>query len=59
MNEAEEQISDMEDKMMGNNKAEKKRERKLLDHGGGLWELCDSINWNDICIIRVTSDEDL
>jgi len=33
INEAEEKISDIEDQMM-ENKAEKKREKQLLDHGG-------------------------
>ena len=32
VDDAEEQISDIEDKIMENNEAEKKRERKLLDH---------------------------
>ena len=32
MDEAEEQISDIEDKIMENNEAEKKREGKILDH---------------------------
>ena len=34
MNEAEERVSDIEDKMMENKEAEKERERKLLDHEG-------------------------
>ena len=33
MNEAGNQISDIEDKIMKTNEAEKKRERKLLDGG--------------------------
>ena len=34
INETEERISDIEDKMMENKEAEKKRERKLLDPKG-------------------------
>ena len=32
MEVAEEKISDIEDKIMENNEAERKRERKVLDH---------------------------
>ena len=42
--EAEERIGDTEDKkIMENNKAEKRRERKLLDHKGRLREPSNSI----------------
>lgn len=34
MDESEERVSDIEDKMMENKEAEKKRERKLLDPKG-------------------------
>ena len=54
--EAEVRIGDIEDKIMENNKAEKKRERKLLDHEGRLRELSDSIKWNNICIIGVPEE---
>ena len=43
MNEAEERISDMEDKMMENKEAGKKRERNLLGHKGRFREHSDSI----------------
>ena len=39
MHESEKQISDIEDKIMENNEAEKKRERKVLDHECRLKEL--------------------
>ena len=32
MSKAEEQISDIEDKIMENNEAEKEKEKKVLDH---------------------------
>ena len=38
MEEAEERISDIEDKIMENNDAEKKKERKILDHKHRLRE---------------------
>ena len=43
LNEAEERISDIDDKIMENKEAEKKTERKLLDHKGRLRKLSDSI----------------
>ena len=39
--EAEERIGEIEGKIMENNEAEKKRERKLLDHKGRIRELSD------------------
>ena len=41
----------IEDKMMKNNEADKKRERKILDHESRLRELSDSVMSNNICII--------
>ena len=41
--EAEERIGDIGDKVIENNEAEKKRERKLLDHKDRYRELTDSI----------------
>ena len=56
MDEAEEWISDIEDKIMENNEAEKKMETKVMDHKGRLRELSDSI-CNNICIIGVLEEE--
>ena len=41
--EAELRIGDIEDKIMEDNEAEKKKESKLLDHEGRLTELSDFI----------------
>jgi len=49
----EEWISDIEDRIVENNEAEQKRERKILDHKSRLWELSDSTKHNNICIIGV------
>ena len=46
MEEAEEQISDIEDKIMENNESEKKRE--ILNHKNRLGELSDSKKYNSI-----------
>ena len=59
MNKSEEQISDIEDKIMENNEAEKKMEIKLLDHEGRLRELSDYIKLNNIHIIGVPEEEEL
>ena len=42
MDEAEQQISDIEDKLMENNEAEKKRETEAKEHDIRIRELNDS-----------------
>ena len=56
MEEAEECISDIEDKIMENNAPEKKRKRKLLDHPYRLRELSDSTKHNNIHILGVPEE---
>ena len=56
--EAEEKIGDIEDKIMENNEAEKKRERKLLYHEGRLREISNSIKQNSIHIIGVPEEDE-
>lgn len=58
MDEAEEWISDIEDKIMKNNEAEKKRERKVVDHKGRLRELSNLLKCNNIPIIGVPEDKE-
>ena len=58
MTEAEEQISDIEDKIMDNKEAEKKREREIMDHQHRLRDLSDLLKCNNICIIGVPEEED-
>ena len=55
--EAEEWISDTDDKIMENNEDEK-RERKILDHECRPREWSDSINRNNICIIGIPAEEE-
>ena len=57
MDKAEEWISDIEDKIMEKNDAEKKRKKKLLDHKGRLREPSDSTRQNNICIMGVPEEE--
>ena len=42
---------------MENNEAEKKKERKILDHECRLRELRDSIKYNNILIIGIAEEE--
>jgi len=58
MEEAEEQISDIEDKIMEKNEAENEREGKILDHEGRLRELSYSIKHNNILFIGVPEEEE-
>ena len=54
--EAEERIGDIEDKILENNEAEKKRERKLLAHEGILKDLSDSMKWINICTTGIPEE---
>ena len=57
MEEAEEQMSDIEDKTMENNEAEKKNKRKILYHECRLREFSNSKKHNNIRIIGVPEEE--
>ena len=57
INEAEKKISDIEDQTM-ENKDEKKRDKQLLDHEGRIWEISDTIRWNNIRIIVISEEEE-
>ena len=56
--EAEQQISDTEDKLMENNEAEKKRETKAKEHDLQIREISDSLKRNNIRIIGVPEEEE-
>ncbi|KAF0880195.1 LORF1 protein, partial [Crocuta crocuta] len=58
IDKAEEQISDIENKIMENNEVEKKRETKVLNHKGRLREFSDLLRCSNIHIIRVPEDEE-
>ena len=53
MDEAEQGISDIQDKLIENNEAEKKRETKAKEHNLRIKEISDSLKRNYIRIIRV------
>ena len=56
--EAEQWISDIEDKIIENNEAEKKKEIQILHHECTLWELGNSIKHNNIHIIGFPEEEE-
>ena len=58
MDEAELKISDIEDKLMENNEAEKKREIKTKKHDLRIRKISDSLKRNKIRIIGVPEEEE-
>ena len=57
MDEAEQKISDIEDKLMENNEAEKKREIKAKEHNLRIREISESLKRNNIRIIGVPEEQ--
>ena len=58
MDEAEQSISYIEDKLMEKNEAEKKRETKAKEHNSRIREFSDSLKKNNIRIIRVPEEKE-
>ena len=58
MDEAEQRISDIEDKFIENNEAEKKREVKAKEHDLRIREISDSLKRNNIRITGVPEEEE-
>ena len=58
MDEAEQQLGDIEDKFMENNEAGKKREIKAKEHDLRIREISDSLKRNNITIIGVPEKEE-
>ena len=58
MDEAEQRIGDIEDKLMESNEAEKKREMKTKEHNVRIREISDSLKRNNIGIIGVPEKEE-
>ena len=53
VNEVEERVSDIEDKLMARKEAEEKREKQLKDHEEKLREINDSLRRKNLCLISV------
>ena len=58
MDEAEQKISNIEDKPMENNEAEKKRDIKAKEYDLGTREISDSLKKNNIKITGVAGEEE-
>ena len=56
LEEAEEWIIYLEDKIIENNKAEQKRKRRIMQDENRLKELSDSIDYDNIHIIEITEE---
>ena len=57
-NEAGQRISNIEDKLIENNEAEKKREIKAKEHDLRIREISDSLKRNNIRIIGVPEEKE-
>ena len=58
MTEAEEQISDLEDRIVEFTTAEQNKEKRMKRNEDSLRDLWDSIKCNNICIIGVPEEEE-
>ena len=56
--EAEEQIDDLEDRVMESNQAEQKKEKGIMQNENQLRELSDSIKYNNVYILGVSEGEE-
>ena len=53
MNNAEEQISDVEDRTMEITQTGQQTENQMKKHEGNISDLWDNIKWANLCIIRI------
>ena len=53
VNEVEEQVSDIEDKLMAKKETEEKRDKQLKDHEDRLREISDSLRKKNLHLIGV------
>ena len=58
LDEGERRISDVEDKLIENNEAEKKRDIKAKEHDLRIREISNSLKRNNIRIIKVPEEEE-
>ena len=56
--EADERIGELDDKIMEKQEAEKNRDKKIQEYEGRLRELSDIIKWNNVCIIGIPEEEE-
>ena len=53
VNEGEERVSDIEDKLMAKRETEEKRDRQLKDHEDRLKEVKNGLRKKNLCVIGV------
>ena len=53
VNEVEQRVSDIEDKLMAKKETEEKRDKQLKDHEDRLREINDSVTKKNLCLIGV------
>ena len=58
LHEAEDQISDLEDKVEKNTPAEKQKEKTLLKNEESLRNILDNMKHNNICIMGIPEGEE-
>ena len=56
--EAEERIGELKDKIMEKEEAEKKRDKKIQEYEGKIRELSDTLKRNNIRIIGIPEEEE-
>ena len=56
--EAEERIAELEDKIVENEEAEKKRDKKIQEYEVRIRELSDATKRNDIHILEIPEEEE-
>ena len=56
--EAEERIGELEDKIIEKEEAEKKRDKKIQEYEGRIKELSDAMKHNNIHIIGIPEEEE-
>ena len=58
MNNAEEWISDLEDRIMEITQSGQKSENQMKKHESNVRDLWDNIKWANLCIIRIPEGEE-
>ena len=57
MNNAEEQISDVKDKIMEITQSGQQTENQMKKHENNVRDLWENIKWANLCIIRIPEGE--
>ena len=58
MNNAEEQISDLEDRILKINQSGQQKENQMKNHESNIRDLWDNIKWANLHVIRIAEGEE-